>query len=75
MFLCLTSLRVRTSSSLSSAYTIHILIMLTGWWGMSEPTIVAFSPLVGAADMAWNALVGLILIPFEAYHALKVSTC
>ncbi|KDR24279.1 uncharacterized protein LOC110827610 isoform X2 [Zootermopsis nevadensis] len=47
------------------------LIFLAGWWGMSEPTIVAFNPLVGAADTAWNALVGLILIPFEAYRALK----
>jgi hypothetical protein len=68
-----TLLRIKTFSS--SAKTIHILIMLTGWWGMYEATEVAFSPLAGAADMAWNTLVGWIFIPFEAYHALKVSTC
>lgn len=42
---------------------------------MSEAIEVAFSPLVGAADMAWNTLGGWMFIPLEAYCALKVSTC
>jgi hypothetical protein len=40
---------------------------------MSEATEVAISPLVEAAGMAWNVLVGWMFIPVEGYHALKVS--
>jgi hypothetical protein len=47
--------------------------MLTGWWGVSEVTEFAFNPLLEAADVVWNTLVGWMLIPFGAYSALKVS--
>lgn len=51
----------------------HILNMLTGWWGVSETSEVAFAPLMEAADMAWNIFVGWMVIPFGTFHALKVS--
>jgi hypothetical protein len=51
-----------------------ILIVLTGWWSACGVSEYVFNPLVGAADTAWNTLVGLMFIPFGAYSTVKVST-